>query len=76
MIHLAPGGRIEIIGVAPLVHTHLAATQVHGHRQAAGQRFALAMKVDGDGRLVAMLHGPDDVLRTECSIASEEHPGQ
>ena len=31
--------------------------------QAVGDRLALAVAVDGDGGLVAVLHGPDDVLR-------------
>ena len=36
--------------------------------------LALAVAVDGDGGLVAVLHGPDDVLRAEGGVAAEEHP--
>src|SRR5688500_10703136 len=33
------------------------------------------MLVNGDGRLMAVLHCPDDVLRTPCRVAAEEHTG-
>src|SRR6185369_12862991 len=33
------------------------------------------MLVNGDGRLMAVLHGPDDVLRTPRRVAAEEHAG-
>jgi hypothetical protein len=38
-----------------------------------GQRDAVAVVVDRDGRLVAVGHRPDDVLRAPRSVAAEEH---
>jgi hypothetical protein len=38
--------------------------------------FATTQLVDGNGGVVSVGHCPDDVLRTECGIAAEEHFGQ
>ena len=46
-----------------------------GHHAAAGARatsVAAAERVDRDRRLVAVRHGPDDVLRPEGRVAAEE----
>jgi hypothetical protein len=37
--------------------------------------LALAVLVDGNGSLVTLFDGPDDVLRTKRGIAAEKHPG-
>jgi len=57
------------------VHAHLAALQVHAGGEAVGDGLALAMPMDGDRGLVAVLHGPDDVLGPERGVAAEEHAG-
>src|SRR5580704_13011594 len=71
--HQAALNRRVVVGVAPLVHAHLAARQTHSGRQPLLDRLALAEAVDGDGRLVAVLDGPDDVLRPEGGIPAEKH---
>ena len=42
-------------------------------RQALGDGNALAVIVDGDGGLMAVLDGPDDVLRSPGGVAAEEN---
>src|SRR5207248_2664371 len=64
-----------VVGVAPLVHAHLAALQIHAGRQPLAHRLALAVTVDRDRGLVAVLDRPDDVLRAEGGIAAEVDAG-
>ena len=54
---------------------HLCARQGHAARWTSRNGDALAVVVDGDRRLVAVLDGPDDVRRPERSVAAEEHTG-
>ena len=73
--HLLAMGGIVIVVVTPFANPHLLADQIHALRRAIGHRDALAVIVDGDSRLVRVLHGPDDVLGPKCRVASEEDPG-
>src|SRR5258705_4215788 len=73
--HQPPLDRRVVVGVRPLVHAHLAALQVYAGSQTLAQRLAVAVTVNGDGGLVALLDRPDDVLRPKRGIAAEEHPG-
>src|SRR5690606_7780467 len=65
-------GRVVVVAVAPLVDAHLRARQLDAARQPVAQRTILAMEVDRDRGLVAVLDGPDDVLRAERRVAAEE----
>ena len=71
--HQAPRRGVVVVLVRPLVHADLAALQVDAARQALRERLALAMLVDRDRGLVAVLDGPDDVLGPERGVAAEEH---
>src|SRR4051812_24837060 len=57
------------------MHAHLRALEVHAPWRPLGDRPSFAMLVNGDGSLMAVLHCPDDVLRTPCRVAAEEHTG-
>ena len=63
---------IVVVVIAPLADPHLLADEIHALRQALGDRNALAVIVDGDGGLMAVLDGPDDVLRSPGRVAAEE----
>ena len=66
--------RIVFRIVAPLMHAHLLADEIHaGRRAILLQILPLAEQVNGNGRLMGMGGGPNDVLRPERRIASEEH---
>src|SRR5215831_9698104 len=71
--HQAPLHRCVVVGVRPLVHAHLAALQVHAGRQTIVHGLTVAVAMDRDRRLVAVLDRPDDVFRPERSITAEEH---
>ena len=73
--HEAALGRRVVVRIGPLVHAHLAALQIDPGRQSLGHRLALAVAVNGDRGLVAVLHSPDDVLRAESGITAEKHAG-
>ena len=75
MRHQPPLDGGIVVGVAPLVHAHLAALQIHAGRQPLAHRLALAVTVDRDRGLVAVLDRPDDVLRAEGGIAAEVDAG-
>ena len=55
-----------VVVVAPLVDAHLLRHQVHERRRAHRHVLALAEPVDRDGGVVAVGHGPDDVLRARA----------
>ncbi len=74
MLHLLPGGMVVVVAVRPLVQPHLGARQRHALRWTFRHRNALAVVVDRDRCLVAMLHGPDDVGWSERRVPSKEHP--
>ncbi len=73
--HLLALDRAVIVAVLPVVHAELGAGQIHADRRPIGHRERLAMLVYRDRRLVAMLDGPDDVLRTPRRVAPEKHAG-
>src|SRR5215218_2757193 len=75
VLHLRARRRIEVVRVRPRMHAHLRALEVHALWRTLGDRTTLAMLVNGDGRLMAVLHCPDDVLGTPCGVAAEEHTG-
>src|SRR5262245_26087636 len=75
MRHDAPPCRLVRIAVAPLVDAHLRRRQLDAAREALVEASAFAMFVDRDRGLVAVLDGPDDVLRPERRVAAEEHAG-
>src|SRR5256884_426445 len=58
-----------VVGVAPLVHAHLAAVQIHAGGQPLAHRLALALAGGRDRGLVAALARPHDVLRSQRGIA-------
>ena len=62
-----------VVVVRPLVHAHLAALQVDPGRHTLAGRLALAILMDGDRGLVAVLHRPDDVLGAEGCVTAEKH---
>jgi hypothetical protein len=66
---------VVLVLVRPLVQPHLAARQVHRRRQTVRDRLTHDEIVHRDRGLVAVLDGPDDVLRAEGGIAAEEHIG-
>src|SRR5205823_269953 len=51
------------------------AEQVGARRRPLGDLLAVAELVDGDCRMMAVRHGPDDVLRAPGRIAAEEYAG-
>src|SRR5512139_784418 len=71
-----PRVRHDLVVVDPLVDAHLLRNQVRHRRRAHGDVLALAEAVDGDGGVVAVGHGPDDVLGAERRVASEEDARQ
>src|SRR4029079_4194732 len=56
VLHLRARRRIEVVRVRPRMHPHLRALEVHALWRTLGDRTSLAMLVNGDGRLVAVLH--------------------
>ena len=66
---------MDRVVVAPLVDAHLLREQIHVRRRPLRERLAVAVQIDRDRRIVPVRHGPDDVLRSECSITAEEHVG-
>ena len=73
MRHQAAFYRRVVVRIRPLVHAHFPTLQIDARRQTLCNRLALTVAVNGDGGLMAVLDGPDDVLRTEGGIASEKH---
>src|SRR6267378_3292980 len=72
-----PGNLVALVGrdrvvVAPLVDAHLLAREVHHRRRTLLEVLAVEELVDRDRRVVAVRHGPDDVLGSECRVAAEE----
>src|SRR5580698_886334 len=67
--------RRVVVRIRPLVHAHLAALQVDSGREPIRYQLTLAVAMDRDRGLVAMLYRPDDVLRAERRVPAEEHPG-
>src|SRR5690606_36351913 len=59
----------------PLVDAHLRARERDAARQPLRQRAAGAMEMNRDRGLMAVLDGPDDVLRPEGRVAAEEYAG-
>ncbi len=66
----------DVVVVAPLVDAHLLADQGHAGRRPVVDILAVAQFVDRDRGVVAVRHGPDDVLRPEGGIAAEEDVGK
>ena len=75
VLHLRARHRAVVVAVAPRVHADLGADEIHSVRRPIGERNALAMIVDRDRRLMAVLDRPDDVLRSPRRVAAEEHAG-
>src|SRR5258708_35970296 len=73
VLHLLSRGRIVIVVVTPFAQPHLLADEVHALRQALGDGNTLAVIVNGDGCLVAVFSGPNDVLRSPGCVAAEEN---
>src|ERR1700683_2691450 len=67
---------VVLILVRPLVYAHLAAAERDTARHTHRDRFAVAILVYRDGSLVSVLHGPDDILRTEHRVATKKYVGQ
>ena len=76
VLHLLARRRIVVVVIAPLADPHLLADQVHALRRPLGDRNALAVVVNRDGRLVAVLHGPDDVLGPHAASPPKKTPGR
>src|SRR5690606_11590836 len=74
--HQTPRRRIAGDAVAPLVDAHFRAGKHYLARQPIAKRAVLAMEMHRDRGLMAVLDGPDDVLRPEHRVASEEDAGQ
>src|SRR5690606_38174706 len=57
---------------------HFLANERPSRRRPLRQRLALAVEVDGNGCLVAMRNGPDDVFRSPGRVAAKEYtrPGR
>src|SRR3984893_17099517 len=66
----------DVVVVAPLVDAHLLADEGHAGRRPIVDILAVAQFVDRDRGIVAVRHGPDDVLRPEGCIAPKEDIGQ
>ena len=75
VLHLHALRGAVVVAVAPRVHADLRADEVHAVRRPLGERRALAMIVDRDRRLVSVLDGPDDVLRSPRRVAAEKDAG-
>ena len=75
VLHLLARRRVVVVVITPLAETHLLADQVHprGGRSVTG--IALAVVVDRDRRLMAVLDRPDDVLRAPGGVAAEKNAG-
>ena len=71
--HLVPLVRRDRVVVAPLVNAHLLRGKIDMRRRALRHVLAGTILVDRDRGVVAMRHGPDDVLRTESGVAAEKH---
>src|SRR5690606_25299402 len=71
--HEAALRRVIGVAVAPLMDAHLRGGERDSARQPVRDRAAVAMEMDRDRRLMAVLDGPDDVLRAEGRVAAEEH---
>src|SRR3974390_3151882 len=69
VLHLLPRRGIVIVVIAPLPEAHFLADQVLAHGRALGDGNPLAVVVNGNGRLVAMLDCPDDVLWAQRGAA-------
>src|SRR5213594_421321 len=73
-----PGNLVALVGrdrvvVAPLVDAHLLAREVYDRRRTFLQVLAVQELVYGNGRIVPVSDGPDNVLGAECRVAAEEH---
>ena len=62
----------DVVVVAPLVDAHLLRDEARHRIGPLVDVFAVEHLVDGNGRIVAVRDGPDDVLRTERRVAAEE----
>src|SRR5438552_1463003 len=71
--HLVAHVGVDLVVVAPLVDAHLLRHQADARGGPFRDILAIEQLVDGHGRVVAMRHGPDDVLRAEGGVAAEEH---
>src|SRR5512133_1439090 len=72
VLHLRAWRRAVIVAVAPRMHADLGAHEVHAVRRPIRERDTLAVIVNRDRRLMAVLYGPDDVLRSPRRVAAEE----
>ncbi len=72
VLHLHARRGAVVVAVAPRVHADLRAHEIHAVGRPLGERRALAMVVDRDRRLMSVLDGPDDVLRSPRGVAAEE----
>ena len=70
--HEAALDGVVVVLVRPLVQAHLARGQVQRGRQALRDGLVHAEVVDRNAGLVAVLDGPDDVLRPERGVATEK----
>src|SRR5579884_2152311 len=72
VLHLLALRRVVIVVITPLADAHLAAGESHSLRRPFGDGSAAAVVIDRDRRLMAMLDGPDDVLRSPRRVATEK----
>src|SRR6267154_1320176 len=72
-----PGNLVALVRrnrvvVAPLVDPHLLAGEVHDRRRTRLDVLAVQEFVDGNGRIVPVSYGPDNVLGSERGVPAEE----
>ena len=58
--------------ITPLVNTHFLADKVTSRRWPLGHLFALTIEINGNGSLMPVRDGPDDILGPPCRVAAKE----
>ena len=69
--HAAAG--VIVILIRPLVDAHFLADQIVARSRALCNGFAVAERIDGNGGLMAVTDGPNDVLRPPRGVTAKEH---
>ena len=67
---------VVVVVVAPFAQAHLRAGQARTLHGPLGDRHALAVVVDRDGRLMAVLHRPDNVPGPKAASPPKKTPGR